>query len=802
MYNLGDQFKIDYAKALPNKESVIKDLNGRYRFTLITDSLIRIEYDENNDFLDKPTELVLYRNYPKPNYIIKEDKKYLEIETKYYKLYYIKGKNIKGTKINPSQNLRIELKGTDHVWYYSHPEVRNYGTSKNSLEQTEKNFKKGLFSGDGFVTIDDSKTNTLSVLGNIEKRENTGIDIYVFMYNKDFSQCLKDYFLITGYPSLIPRYALGNWWSKNEDYVDETLKNLVDEFKDKKIPLSVLLLNESWHLDNYNDKKINSNYTFNNENFKSPQSMIKYLHSNGIRIGLNINPIEGIYPNEKNYGEIIKYIEPDKDGIIPFNVFDTKFVDVYLKMLIHPIENDGVDFYFLNTDLKDEELWALNHYQFYDMSRNYKIRPMLLTKPSNIADHRYTALYSGKTKVSWDTLKKIPQFNSESSNLGISFWSHDIGGYHEGIEDNELYTRFVQLGVFSPILKLGAERGIYYKREPWKWGIKTYSIVKDYLTLRHKLIPYLYTESYKYHQYGTPLIQPIYYKNPEMYDDTIYKNEYFFGSELFISPILDKKEYIMNRVIHKFYMPEGIWYDFVTGKKFPGNRSYVSFFKDDEYPVFAKSGAIIPLGYNENINDTTPPKNLEIQIFPGCNNTYELYEDDGISDLYKKDFFLKTSIDYNYLPNNYTVIIRSLDGKSNIVPDKRNYKIIFRNTKKANEVVVYFNEMPINEFTSYKENEDFIVEVKNISSIGQLTINCKGKDIEIDAVRIINEDISSIISDLPIETKLKELLDKVLFDELVTIKKKRINIRKLKRKGLEPQFVKLFLKLLDYVGQV
>ena len=285
-----------------------------------------------------------------------------------------------------------------------------------------------------------------------------------------------------------------------------------------------------------------------------------------------------------------------------------------------------------------------------------------------------------------------------------------------------------------------------------------------------------------------------------MYDDVIYRNEYFLGSELFISPIVKQKDYVMNRVIHKFFIPEGTWYDFVTGKKFPGGHNYVSFFRDEDYPVFAKSGAIIVLGNNENINDTTPPVNLEMHIFPGRNNTYYLYEDDGVSDLYRKDFYLLSSIDYNYLPNNYTVIIRALEGKSGIVPERRNYKFRFRNTKHADDVIIYFNDSKI-EGKNYTEGPDFIVEVNDVPSIGQLTVNCKGKDIEIDAVRLINEDISHIISDLQITTEMKEKIDAVLFSDL-PIKKKRIGIRKLKNKGLEPKFAKLFLKLLEYIEQV
>ncbi|MCD8562433.1 MAG: DUF5110 domain-containing protein [Bacilli bacterium] len=177
-----------------------------------------------------------------------------------------------------------------------------------------------------------------------------------------------------------------------------------------------------------------------------------------------------------------------------------------------------------------------------------------------------------------------------------------------------------------------------------------------------------------------------------------------------------------------------------------------------------------------------------------------MYEDDGVSDLYKKGYFLSTMIDYNHLDSNYTVIIRAVEGKSNIVPNERNYKIRFRNTKNADEVTAYFNGDKIPS-TSYVDGQDFIVEVKDVKTIGQLTINCKGKDIEIDAVRIMNDDIQTIISDLQIQTELKEKLDNVLFSDL-PINKKRIEIRKLKRFGLEKKFIKLFLKLLEYIKKV
>ena len=313
------------------------------------------------------------------------------------------------------------------------------------------------------------------------------------------------------------------------------------------------------------------------------------------------------------------------------------------------------------------------------------------------------------------------------------------------------------------------------------------------------MIPYIYTEAYNYTRSGTPLIQPFYYNYMWVYDDDLYKNQYYFGSQLLVCPILEPKDPVMNRTIHRFFVPDGVWYDLVTGKKFPGNKKYISFFREDDYPVFAHAGSIIPFSNRSDYNNIGLPTDLEIQIFPGVSNTYTLFEDDGITSLYKEGYYLKTSIDYNYLRNNYTVIIRSIDGKSGIVPERRNYKMVFRNTKQADSVTVYFNAEKL-QSNNYVDGNDFIVEVSGVPTIGQLTINCKGKDIEIDAVRLINDDLESILVDLKINTYLKEEIDSIIFGDL-SYEKKRIAIKKLKSKGLSKEYIGLFVKLLDYINE-
>lgn len=400
-------------------------------------------------------------------------------------------------------------------------------------------------------------------------------------------------------------------------------------------------------------------------------------------------------------------------------------------------------------------------------------------------------------------LELLPTYNSMASNLGLSWISNDIGGYTDGIEDGELYSRFVQFGCFSPILRLSADDGRYYKREPWKWDITTQSVVSQYLRLRHALIPYLYSEAFRYSKTGLPLVQPLYYRYPEIYDEPLYKSEYYFGSALFVAPITTKRDTLMDRTILKLFLPEGTWYDFTTGKRYAGGKRYTTFYKQEDYPVFAKSGTIIPMAIldEKSINDTTPPKAMEIQIFPGQSNTYELYEDDGISSLYEQGFYIVSDIDYTYQKNNFTVTIRPVAGKSGIIPAHRAYRIRFRNIREPEEVVIRIGEEKVKGAESYVDDNDFVIELPALSTLKQVTISCRGKNLEIDAVRLVNDDIESILNDLPIQTKIKNVIGETLLSD-VDIKQKRIEVRKLKKLGVNQKYINLFLKLLEYLAEV
>ena len=801
MYDFGTHFEVDLTKSKTPSSNVFR--GKTYRISILSDVLIRFEYSETGSFNDYPTFFASNRSFGKPKITVEEDNNVLIIKNDIFILEYNKEKPFIGSKLMPDQNLKVTIAGTEKIWYFNHPEVKNFKGTAYSLDDTKGNidFEKGLFSLDGFTTFDDSRTPILDAHGNVLSPNYKNIDTYLFIYNNDFGIGLRDYFNLTSLPPLIPRYALGVWWNKNEAYGEKDIQNLVYNFKKYDLPMSVLLLNECNRTKN-NYSPIS--FSFDKTKLPNPRGLSEFLHKNKIYLGSNIKTEGLISVEEESYLEFQKYYNKDLNKNIPLNVYDPKLVDSYLKGIINPFLDKGVDFLWIDDNNKENTLrsFTMNYFLYKNFNLNKAKRNFIISRNFGICPHKYSALYSGETLISWKTLKLLPFFNSTAANIGVSWWSHDIGGYKGGTEDAELFMRYVQLGVYSPILRLSSDTGKYYKREPWKWDAKTYKIVHDYLKIRHRLIPYIYSEAKKYSSFGSPLIQPLYYKYPETYDEPLYKNEFYYGSELFVCPITTPKDEIMNRVVHRIFLPNGVWYDFKTGKKFTGGNRYVTFYKDEDYPVYAKTGAIIPLAKldPQNINDTSAPKILEIQIFPGRSNTYKMYEDDGTSSMYKEGYSFTTEINYYYKEDDFSVSIEPIEGKLGIIPEKRNYIIRFRNTKFTDGVQVFQDEVNV-KCKRYTDENDFVIEFNDISTTSKVFVYCKGKDIEIDANRVINEDLEGIITDLKIKTSLKEEIDKIIFSDS-NIKAKRIAIRKLRRKGLPSIFIRMFMKLLEYIEEV
>ena len=251
----------------------------------------------------------------------------------------------------------------------------------------------------------------------------------------------------------------------------------------------------------------------------------------------------------------------------------------------------------------------------------------------------------------------------------------------------------------------------------------------------------------------------------------------------------------MNRVVQKIFLPDGIWYEFGSGKKYLGNKYYLNFYRDEDYPVFCKAGSIIVLSGDDSVEN---PVNLEIDIFNGDNGEYNLYEDDGISTSYSKGACVITNYTFEYTKQRYEFRVES-KGNLGLVPDLRNYKIRFRNTNSANVSVSCGSNNVAAEVI--KLGVDLLVIVNNVATGVGLKVVCTGNDLENSVVSVINDDIREILEDLEIATNLKVKIDAILFGDL-SFKAKKRAIKKLSREKLEPKFINLFINLLNYVNSV
>ena len=789
MNTIGTYFLNKLEDAVSIKENMVQ--GKKFRFTFLTDRLVRLEYSDKGVFEDRPTSQVIFRKFPKVNFTVTQTEMIMQMSTSYFTMAYVKEKHFDSGKLTPGSNLKITLNHTEHSWYYGNPEIRNFGGITYSLDDFngKLKFDKGLYSTDGFAVLDDSKSLVVADNGNFVERDSKNIDIYVFMYRKDLGLCLQDYYTLTGYPMLVPRYALGNWWFKNQAYTNQELEMLLRKFQEEKIPISYVFLGKN---------SLNPQDPFQVDATKLNLATAKQIcNTYQVKLGITTNPRLSIKNQTISY-QNLSSLGVNATGDYPLLPMDITKLNIYDVLGFRSWIGMGLDGIYIDyQDIKDKKtLFLLNHhaYAMYGLLQNK--RGVILTRNHKEAIHRDGIIYTGNTKVDWNTLAILPRYFSTASNNAISYVATPIGGYYGGIENFELYMRYIQLGVFSPMLILASDDGKYYKREPWRWDEAQKEMIKKYLTLRNKLIPYIYTENYIYCKSGSPLIQPLYYKYPKIYDEPNYKNQYFFGSQMLVCPITKKKNYVMNRVVQRLFIPEGIWYELESGKKYAGNKYYMSFYKDEDYPVFVRQGSIIVMSLN---NNTELPTDLEIVIYPGSNGTYQLYEDDGITNNYKNGSFSITNFEFHYEQSQYELVIYN-NGNLGLLPQNRNYKIRFKNAR-ATSIIATSGNMNL-PGKSYLERNDLVVEIPNVSLSNEFRIILQNEGvIENSLEQVINDDIRGILEDLEIETVLKEKIDSILFGNL-TIKKKRIAIRKLKRSKLETKFIKMFINLLEYIETV
>jgi len=663
------------APLTPAKEEQIISI-GDVRISVITDRILRLEKGQKSD---NRSQMVVCRNFYNPEFKYTIDNNKVSISTKSCQ-FNINLKTLKcsyvlsGNEVFPSNKTNLggtarTLDGTFGV----------LGKWKSKIEFKDHfclgHIRKGIFASTGIVEIDDSKNLLLNEDGGLFKRNEGAVDKYIFAFGNDYLGGLKEFYGLCGYTPILPKYALGNWWSRYHAYSDKEYLDLMDKFESKDIPLTVATIDMDWHIVKNVPNDVPrttfqgpgwTGYTFEKSLFPDYKAFLKNLKNRGLAITMNLHPKDGIRYYEKQYDDVAKAcdIDPKSKKPVIFNLCDEKFLNAYFDLVHHPYEEEGVDFWWIDwqqgTKYKPmdgiDALWLLNHYHMLDNCRNKN--GMILSRYAGLGSHRYPLGFSGDTFVLWKSLNFQPWFTSLASNAGYTWWSHDIGGHVLSHGNEELYLRWLQFGVFSPINRLHSNN-IDISKEPWLYP-HVESIANDYLRLRHKLLPYLYTANIKTATEGIPIISPMYYYcDDERVHKKEYKNQYYFGEQMLVAPVTAPGKNGVSKL--KIFLPNGIWYNFFTGKEFVGGKEFEYECPLNEYPVFVKKGAIIPL-INLKKGNSLSFNDINVKVYLGdCNFTlfdengkveFEMTQNDNVFLLNIKKFDrLKTGILNVYFEN-------------------------------------------------------------------------------------------------------------------------------------------------------
>lgn len=653
----------------------------QWRIQVLTDRLMRIEWSPSGQFEDRPTQMVMNRLLPgTPSFTVThhKDDSGVTVTTPHMTLHYdgeeFSSHGLYATTLMPEEwgaewrwNVRSE-----RPW----KKGQNLRGTRRTLDDVNGRapLEDGILDGRGITALAD----TTAPLAPYEDRaasspregkqgdgqawwplprEDGSHDVYIFAYGWDFPAAIADYYRLTGVQPIIPRWALGNWWSRYHRYSDEEYLQLMDRFNAEGIPLSVAVIDMDWHLVDVPEKYGSgwTGFTWNRDLFPDPAVFLADLKGRGLATVLNLHPADGIRPFEDTYADLAGElgIDPSSDETIPFTPDDPHFMAAYMRHVLEPLEELGVDAWWVDWQQGSwsqtrglDPLWLLNHTHVRHNQHRHGGRGLTLSRYAGPGSHRYPVGFSGDTTVSWESLAFQPEFTATASNIGYGWWSHDIGGHMFGVNDRELQTRWVQFGVFSPIMRLHSSNNPLMSKEPWNWGMREQEIQAEYMRLRHRLLPYIHSEQCWGHTHLSPLITPMYWHLPD--DDDAWKvpNQYYFGRQLVIAPMTEAEDPASGCARVDVFVPEGVWADLMTGRFYRGGRRIAMYRPMEFLPVLAAEGTVLPLSGQLQHDEASVvslsgsggaspmvgvehPEQMEVVIVAGADGAYELIEDDG-----------------------------------------------------------------------------------------------------------------------------------------------------------------------------
>ena len=725
----GGQTVHDAADPAASPEATV--IFGNARFTVLTPRLVRMEWSADGKFEDRATLGIVNRRLDVPEFEVRKTSGSVTVKTDFLTLKY------KGQENFNEKNLSVSFLMSEDgkekgKWHPGMDDSGNLLGTARTLDRCDGDtlmdpYDPGIISRDGWAVIDESSRHLFEPVDSdweywvAERDSIVRQDLYFFGYGHDYTAALSDFTKIAGRIPLPPKYAFGYWWCRFWQYSDFELIDLARHFKDFSIPIDAMFGEGiGW-----------TGYTWKKELFPNPANFLEELHRMGIKNSLNLHFCNGIQPYEEPYERFVKdYLSrtDDYDGPkgyvredgtkapVPFRVDQIEWTDAYFNSVIHPLERDGVDFWW-----QDWQQWKDSHYTkglsntfwlnyvfFQDKVRQtasmgiHAPRPMIYHRWGGIGSHRYQVGFSGDTFATWKVLGYLPYFTATASNVCYGYWGHDIGGHMQppGVTstDPELYTRWMQSGVFTPIYKSHSTKDMTMEKRFWVFP-DHFDAMREAIRLRYDLSPYIYTAARQAYDTGISICRPLYYSHPESEEAYAWTEEFMFGDDILATVVCEPADSITGLASRRMWFPEGNdWYDVSTGIMYEGGTEHELLYTINENPYYVKAGAVIPMAGPEIRNLQEPDPELRLLVVPGEGESRtRVYEDDGTTQAYDTEYAF-TEIVRRGDADSLTVQVMPREGKYEGMLPSRKVTLMLDGFAVPEKVKVNGKEIPYSRF--------------------------------------------------------------------------------------------------------
>jgi len=526
------------------------------------------------------------------------------------------------------------------------------------------------------------------------RAEGGPLRFYLF-YGPDANSVLERYTALTGRPPMPPRWAAG-YMQSQYGYVNEAdFRGLMENFRSRRIPADTLIFDLDW----FGDRFLMGDLWWGANNFPDGPAFMRELDEKGFKAITIVEPY--VFENSRNHKflkdnkmftldaagnqNIFPFWSEKPAGLMDFTNPDTRkwFADQIAR-----IKDSGVDAWW--TDLNEPETDPENNaYQagpraawhnmqaflmnkaIYDLySEKYPgDRPFIMSRSGFAGIQRFgTSVWSGDVNATFHHLENQIPVALSAGLSGLPMWNSDIGGFH-GKPGAELFVRWIQFGAFCPVMR---PHGNHDPREPWAFGEQSEAIIKKYIELRYRLIPYLYTLYRQMHETGAPVMRPMFMEFPGDANSVKMESQFMYGPWLLVAPVTDasaKKKRVC--------LPKGNWIYFWDDRIAPGAQGITAPVDLETMPLFVREGALLPMAPVMQFHDESPLDLLEIHYYPSGEPTqFTLYEDDGVSTAYLKGEYAQTVLRGYRTADSVTVIAQAPRGSYKGMPAERSFRFV------------------------------------------------------------------------------------------------------------------------------